>query len=204
MYLPLMLELDGQRIVCVGAGPAARRKVVPLHDCGAHLIIIAPQVDPAVAEVARTVHQRPYRAGDLDGGRPIRLVVAATGRPQVDQQVHDDAAERGIWCLRVDGKGDAAVPAIIRRSGIVAAMTTGVPVLTQRLRQALELVIDHRWEDASQHLTSLRRDPAVRTALAAVDADERRARWHRAVDLMLADDAFGDGTTPAQILMGEV
>ncbi len=201
MLMPLMLEMAGQPVVCVGAGPVAAAKIVPLLECGAVVTVIAPQVDPRLV-IAQTVLQRPYVAEDLDGTPRPRLVVAATGVDAIDGRVAEDAASRGIWCLRISGDTEVTVPSVIRRAGMVLAMTTGAPALTKRLRQTLEETLDDRWGVASKTLSALRQDPAVRATLAAATAAQRRQRWHQAVDMMLAEGPRPEADAALAILTG--
>lgn len=202
MRVPLMLEMAGQPVVCVGAGPVAAAKVAPLLRAGARVTVVAPDV-AADLSGAHTVRHRAYRSSDLAGDPPPRLVVAATGDPAVDGQVAGDAAARGLWCLRVDGAGDVAVPAVVRRGDLVVAMATGAPALTRRLRQTLDGVLGDRWEAASTVLAGLRADQSVRAALAQAPPEVRRERWRRAVDAVLAEGPMPEDRLIRGILTGD-
>lgn len=203
MRVPLMLDLTGHPVVCVGAGPVAANKVGPLVDAGAVVTLIAPDIGEGWGG-AQSVRQRLYRAGDLEADPPVRLVVAATGIQTVDQQVATDAARLGIWCLRVDGTGDVSVPAVLRQGGLTLALSTGAPALTRRLRERLADVIDPRWGTASTTLSTLRADPEVRAVLSQIQPAERRARWHRAVDALLDNGELGPDSVLAILTGGDM
>ncbi len=190
---PLMLRMDGQPVVCVGAGPVAAGKVAPLIDAGAHVTVIAPRVDGGLGGAVEVL-QRPYAAGDLDRTPRPRLVVAGTGVTAVDDAVVEEADRLGIWCLRIAGTSDVVVPAVIRRDGLLVTLSTGAPALTAHLRRTLEPLLDQRWGTASTVLAALRADPGVRAALADVAPEGRRARWAAAVRATLAAT-----TDPAQV-----
>ncbi|WP_370328359.1 bifunctional precorrin-2 dehydrogenase/sirohydrochlorin ferrochelatase [Euzebya sp.] len=198
MRVPLLLEVADQPVLCVGAGPVAAAKARPLLDAGAHLTVVAPDVHPDLAD-AHVVHRRAYATADLADPAP-RLVVAATGVPEVDGRVGADAAARGIWCLRADGRGDVATPATIRRGDALIALATGAPALTRRLREHLDPLVDDRWGEASTTLSRVRADADVRAALAAVPPAERRERWRRAVTAVV--EADGGAGEAAAILRG--
>ncbi len=185
--VPLLLDLDGVPVTCVGGGPVAESKVVPLAQAGALVTVISPDITSALA--ATTIwEQHPYRAGDLArGGRP-RLVVAASGQVEVDDAVAAEAAELGVWCLRVDGRGDVAVPSVLRQGGLLLAAATGAPALTRRVRQELAAVFDGRWGRAATMLAELRADPEVRAALGRVAPEDRRRRWHDLVTAVIDGD----------------
>jgi siroheme synthase-like protein len=193
-----MLEMRDQPVLCVGAGPVAAGKVVPMIECGAIVTVIAPSVDAGLHRAAELV-RRPYEPGDVDRDPRPRLVVAGTGVAQVDAAVAEEAARLGIWCLRIDGQGDVAAPATIRRGQLVVSLVTGAPALTRRLRMALTEALDERWVAASATLSTLREDPTVRAALAEAPPLERRRRWRRAVEALLDG---GDSAGAEQILSG--
>jgi len=44
---PIYLDLTNKRVIVIGAGPVAARKVNALHEAGARVIVIAKDVDPA-------------------------------------------------------------------------------------------------------------------------------------------------------------
>ncbi|WP_157965496.1 precorrin-2 dehydrogenase/sirohydrochlorin ferrochelatase family protein [Euzebya rosea] len=206
---PLLLDLAGRRVTCVGGGPVAAAKVVPLAAAGAEVHVISPTCHPDLAAVA-THHAREWQPGDLHTTPPTWLVVAATGVREVDDAVHAEAEHAGTWCLRIDGRGPVAVPSVIRDEDLVVAVSTGAPALTKRLRQHLEATLGGRWADAARTLAALRRDPEVRAALAEVSPAERRDRWRRAVDAALAttpEPPFphtpsSDTPSPADVLRG--
>src|SRR5262249_53741019 len=102
---PLMLSLAGRRVVVVGGGRVALRRVRALLEAGANVIVIAPVVLPGLADLPVTLLARQYRAGDLAAAW---LAHAATSDPAVNAQVAAEAERNRIWCVRAD---DAAVSA---------------------------------------------------------------------------------------------
>ena len=185
MYLPLMLEMAGQPVLCIGGGPVALAKLTSFVEAGAAVTVIAPQVSTGV-DPSVTVIERAFRAGDLSREPSPRIVVAATGSPAVDDEVAAEALDLGIWCLRVDGAGaqghsDVAVPAVIRDRRLIIALTTGAPALSRHLRATLRGLVESGWGDAAAILAEARADAEVRAALEAVPTEERRRRWRAAV-----------------------
>src|SRR5215813_15193573 len=100
---PLSLRLDGRRVLVVGGGPVALRRVAGLRAADAQVVVVAPRLTPALADLAArglvTAHQREYQPGDLDGAW---LVLACTDQPQVNEVVAADAERRHLWCVRAD------------------------------------------------------------------------------------------------------
>ena len=90
---PVVLDVSGVPVLVVGAGPVAARKVAGLAAAGARVRVVAPDVSPALDQAAvADLRRRPYRPEDLDG---VRLVVTATGDPDVDAAVAADARPPG-------------------------------------------------------------------------------------------------------------
>ncbi|MBF0807218.1 hypothetical protein E4U03_01110 [Rothia nasimurium] len=98
--LPVALDLRGRRVLLVGAGQVAARKVGPLIEAGARIEAVAPSLDSRLenllAEGSLVVHRRPFTPQDLTGAW---LVYALTDSPDLNARVAELCEERGIWCL---------------------------------------------------------------------------------------------------------
>ncbi len=100
---PVGLRLAGRRVVVVGGGRVAQRRIPFLLIAGANVEVISPATTPAVEGHARSGdvvwHERGYRAGDLDGAW---YVVVATDQREVNELVSVEAEARRIFCVRSD------------------------------------------------------------------------------------------------------
>jgi siroheme synthase-like protein len=121
---PVNLVLTGRPCLVVGGGRVALTKVRGLTDAGARVTVVAPEVVPEVAAVADVVELRPYRAGEAAG---YRFVIAATGDPQVNQQVYDDGEAAGVWVNSADDpqRCSAILPARVRQGRLTLTVSTG-------------------------------------------------------------------------------
>jgi siroheme synthase-like protein len=141
---PVALDVSGVPVRVVGAGPVAARKVAGLAIAGALVRVVAPDVSAQLdlGQVA-DMRRRHYEAGDLDG---VRLVVTATGRPEVDAAVAADAAAAGLWVNAADQPADCSfiLPAIARNGPLTIAVTTdgSSPALAGRLRDRAAALLD--------------------------------------------------------------
>jgi siroheme synthase-like protein len=138
---PVVLDVAGRRCLVVGGGPVAARKAAALVDCGAVVTVVAPSLSGEMAHLEQSldaVERRPYQAGDAAG---FRLVVTATGDPDVDAAVFADAEDRGIWCNSADDRAHSSfiLPAIHRDGAVTVAVSTGgmSPALASWLRTHL-------------------------------------------------------------------
>jgi uroporphyrin-III C-methyltransferase/precorrin-2 dehydrogenase/sirohydrochlorin ferrochelatase len=138
---PLMLSLAGRRVLVVGGGRVALRRVRGLLDCGAHVVVVAPSVLPELAELPVAVLQREYREGDLSAAW---LAHAVTDDKAVNSRVAAEADRRRIWCVRADDAAASAAwtPAVTRHGEVTVAVTAGGdPGRSERLRSAIALAL---------------------------------------------------------------
>ncbi|MCT2279341.1 uroporphyrinogen-III C-methyltransferase [Micromonospora chalcea] len=125
---PLGLRLDGRRVVVVGGGAVATRRVPALLDAGADVLLVSPELTPALrAHVdAGRLHWEPRRfaPGDLDGAW---LVQVAVDDRAAAAAVSAAAAERRIFCVRADDRTAASAwtPAVTRHGPVTVAVLGG-------------------------------------------------------------------------------
>jgi precorrin-2 dehydrogenase / sirohydrochlorin ferrochelatase len=137
---PLNLRLAGQPCLVVGGGPVAARKARGLLDAGARVTVVAPEITDELAEVdGIDLQRRPYGEGDVAG---YRLVITATGRAEVDDQVYRDAESRGVLVNAADDPEHCRfiLPAVARRGPLLATFSTSgrSPALATWLRRRYE------------------------------------------------------------------
>ncbi|SHO86584.1 uroporphyrinogen-III C-methyltransferase [Mycobacteroides abscessus] len=119
------LRLAGRKVVVVGAGSVAQRRLGLLIASGADVHVIAPHATPAVEGMASiNLQLRPYQDGDLDGAW---YAIACTDDPAVNAAVVDEAEGRHIFCVRADSArdGTAVTPASFNHDGIAVGVLTG-------------------------------------------------------------------------------
>ena len=135
------LVLTGRRVVVVGGGTVAQRRLPALLAAGADVEVVAPTVTPAVEGMATAKElrwtARAYRDGDLDGAW---YALAATDDPQVNADVAAAAERTRVFCVRADDApgGTAVTPAIGEHDGLtVGVLSGGRPRRSAAVRTAL-------------------------------------------------------------------
>ena len=122
---PSGLRLTGRRVVVVGGGHVAQRRVPQLISVGADVHLVSPEVTPAIEGMVTAGeivwHQRGFAAADLD---QTWYVIAATDDHEVNVEVSAAADARRIFCVRSDDATQATAwtPAVGRHAGVTVAV----------------------------------------------------------------------------------
>jgi uroporphyrin-III C-methyltransferase/precorrin-2 dehydrogenase/sirohydrochlorin ferrochelatase len=119
------LRLSGRKVVVVGGGTVAQRRLPLLLANGADVHVIARAATPAVeATEGITLELRDYRDGDLDGAW---YAIAATDDAAVNAAVVAEAERSRIFCVRADAarEGTAVTPASFEYEGLSVGVLAG-------------------------------------------------------------------------------
>jgi precorrin-2 dehydrogenase len=183
---PVNLLVRGRRVVVVGAGRIAARKIEPLLDAGAVVEVVAPAVGPEVrdwAEAGRlTLTERAFEAADLEGAW---LALTATDVPTVNAAVHAAGEAGRVWVNSADDPANCAftLMSLFRRGDLVVSVGTGgrSPALATHLRRRLEQEIGPEYETLLE-LLSTAREELRSSGRSSEDAD-----WQSAFDGGIVD-----------------
>ena len=138
---PMMVPLEGRRVLLVGGGKVALRKAERLKEFGVRLDVCAPVVLPALAALAQEKHA----AYGRELLRDAVFVVAATDDAAMNARVAHDCRVAGIPVNSVDAPADCDFyfPAAVMRGDISVGISTGgaSPALAAALRKYLERVL---------------------------------------------------------------
>ncbi|MBX9562742.1 siroheme synthase CysG [Aeromonas hydrophila] len=187
-YLPIFCRLDNKPVLLVGGGEVAERKARLLLDAGAQLTVVAPELDPELAELAANGSIE-WLAGEFAPAQLTGkwLVVAATDRREVNALVYQSANQARIFANVVDDpkRSSFIMPSIIDRSPLMVAISSGgkAPVLARLLREKLEAMLPQHLGAVAAFAGSLRDRVKARFA----SMGERRRFWER----LLGADRLG-------------
>ena len=127
----------------IGGGAVATRKALALHDAGAHVRIIAPEISESLLSAAAssprlTIEVRPY------GGTPdladCEIVFAATDSAEVNEQIAVDArAIHRLVNVASDGRKGSFVSMATHRNGkvTIGVIAGGLPKEAMRIRDSI-------------------------------------------------------------------
>src|SRR5260370_10701256 len=136
----LGLRLHGKRVVVVGGGAVATRRVPALLAAGSDITLVSPRVSPGLEDLAASGRiswlARRYQPGDCAGAW---LVCACASAPAVNEQVAADADAQRTWCVRADDADASAAwtPASGSAVGVQVGVLSGDPRRSARVRDAI-------------------------------------------------------------------
>ena len=183
---PVNLLVRDRLVVVVGAGRIAARKIEPLLDLGAIVVVIAPEVGAEVTawhEAGRLeLRTRRFDPADLDGAW---LAVTATPDPAVNAAVKQAGDDRRIFVNAADDPAHCSftLMSVVRRSDLVVAIGTGgrSPALASWLKRRAQAELGPEYETLIGLLSEAREE--LRSGgVSSEDAD-----WQRAFDSGILD-----------------
>ena len=136
LRFPLFLDLTGKKVVLVGGGTIASRRIGTLRLFGCQIVVIAPELKSLEEDI--TWIRRPYEMGDLEGAY---LAIAATSDRQVNHQVGEEAHRLGIPVSVADCEAECSFyfPAICLGEELVAGVVSSGRDHNRTARTAREI-----------------------------------------------------------------
>jgi precorrin-2 dehydrogenase / sirohydrochlorin ferrochelatase len=158
--LPITVDLAHLRVILVGNGAAACRRLLLLEEAGAAALeIYAPDASPALAELAGgRLRRRWPRPAEIARARlvffadvpdpPAAAIVAAARRGGALVNVEDDAR-----------RSDFHSASVLRRGDLTVAISTNgrSPGLAALMRRLLERLVGPEWAAQTGEIATLRR-----------------------------------------------
>ena len=159
---PINLNIKNAICLVIGGGEVAMRKITELCSCGARVVVISPEVLPAIEGMADDGKikwlTREYARGDLDDAF---LVFAATDNREVQQEIAFEAREKNILFNSVDDPDACSfhVPARVRRGNFLLTISTGggSPALAAKLRRHLDAEYGSEYQQLVDLLAAIRK-----------------------------------------------
>lgn len=143
-YYPIFLDMNNQKVLVVGGGTVAERKIQNLLRYGCQIYVVSPHLTPHLNQLVadKKIHHIPHEAlgKALD---EAFMVIAATDDPEVNSHIASQAKERGLLTNAVDQPGDCnfIMPSIVQRGDLQIAISTAgkSPALAKKIRKEMEV-----------------------------------------------------------------
>ncbi len=122
------LDLRGKRVVVIGAGSVAQRRLGRLLAARADVLVISPAATAALEEMATRGEirweQRRYADGDL---LDAWYVLACSDSATINAEVVAEASRRRVFCVRADASvdGTAVTAATTEHDGLTVGVLSG-------------------------------------------------------------------------------
>lgn len=206
-YLPLFHNLKGRRVLVVGGGEIALRKVRLVQEANAHITIIAKDFCPdLIAMDAKDTADGcnglelitgAYEHKQLLGHPDTVMVIAATNDRDLNRLVSEHAQAANMLSNVVDDPGFSTVifPSIVDRSPIQIAISSGgdAPVLVRLLRTRFESLLPAGMAKLGSLAGSFRERVKAKFSNGA----DRKAFWEEVFNGPIAEQAYANNLDKA-------
>ena len=158
---PINLKIENRKVVVVGGGEVALRKIRGLLEAGALVKVIAPEICAGVEELFKRGEISLVRekfSSEMIGDELI--LIAATDNPEVNRQAAELARQKKILVNVAEGCGDFDVPSKILRGDFLLTISTGAssPAFSRFVREMLEAELDENFGAGLKIISARRRE----------------------------------------------
>jgi len=197
---PVNLLVRGRRVVVVGGGRIAARKIAALLEAGAVVHVVAPDLVDELEDAHDaghiTVTRRPFEATDIDGAW---LATAATSTPAVNRAVFEAGEARRVWVNAADDPSNCSftLMSVVRQGDLVVTVGTGgrSPALATYLKDHVAQEMGPEWAALLELLSEAREE------LRAGGTSSETVDWRRALDSGMLELIRGGRTAEAKELL---
>lgn len=124
-HFPLFISLKGRKVIIVGGGNIALRRVKSLLNFGALITVVAPEVKRELMDLTPkiSISKREYQKKDL---KDAFMVIATTDNRKVNQKVYEDSQDYQILVNIADKKelNNFYFPAIFSNNEIIGGLVS--------------------------------------------------------------------------------
>lgn len=150
-YFPMFIDISKWRILMVGGGKVAARRVESLTHFATDITVIAPEIEETLAQLKSEgkirVLQRMFDETDLME-QEWNMVLAATDQPKLNEKIVLLCRERNIPVNRADDKEmcDFFFPSIVEKDGVIIGINSGGedPGKVKSMRKQIEAMKGER------------------------------------------------------------
>jgi len=150
-YLPINLSVQDLKVLVIGGGNVALRKIESLLDFGADITVIALQpldkIEFFASKDRLKLEKRAYQAKEAAS---FGLVISASDNELLNKQVYEECVKAGVLVNVVDNPKlcTFTFSATLRRDCLSVAISTDgkAPFLAAHLRQILDSIFPKHWE----------------------------------------------------------
>lgn len=132
-YLPISIDISDSKILIIGGGQSALKKIRILQRFGAHLEVLAENIVDEVYETGVKCFRKSYESTDLKG---YLMVYSCTNNEILDSQITQDGKEAGVLVNVHDNPAlcQFVSPAIYKNENITVAVGSNAEDVQESIR----------------------------------------------------------------------
>lgn len=220
-YFPFMIQLDDKQCLIVGGGAVAARKAVQMHEFGACVTVVAPEIceelrtmaggkssDKTAAMVEKTegdcleklekirLLQRNVAESDISG---MDVVIMATDDAELNSRYAELCRNNHILVNVVDVKKDCDFyfPAIIKQGEVVVSVSTGgsSPMLASKIKKDIRQNLRADYGQIAEELGVIREEILMKEP----DEQARKQKFAAIVEAKMQEQRIRIGTRGSKL-----
>lgn len=150
-YYPIFVDLKGRKVLVVGGGSVAGRKIDTLLEYGADVNLVSIELADSLKDHIDSGNikylGKEFSEDHLSG---MFLVIAATNDPDLNHRISEAAENKGMLVNAVDQPADCnfIVPSIVNRGDLTIAISTSgkSPAMAKKIRKELTNQYGYEYE----------------------------------------------------------
>lgn len=132
-YLPISIDISDQKILIIGGGQSALKKIRILQRFGANLEVVAENIIDEILESGITCFRKRYEKSDLKG---YLMLYSCTNNEELDRQILLDGRDAGVL-VNIHDKPSLCQfvsPAIYKDGNITIAVSSNAQDVYESIR----------------------------------------------------------------------
>jgi len=132
-YLPIAIDISNSKILIIGGGQSALKKIRILQRSGANIEVVAGNIIDEVYASGVICHLKKYERSDLNG---YLMLYSCTNNETLDKQIAEDGREAGVLVNVHDNPTlcQFVSPAIYRDGNLSVAVSSNAENVYEAIR----------------------------------------------------------------------
>lgn len=132
-FLPISIDISTSKILIIGGGQSALKKIRILQRSGAHLEVVAENIIDEIYETGVVCFRKSYEKSDLNG---FLMLYSCTNNESLDRQIAQDGREAGVLVNIHDNPAlcQFVSPAIYQDGNISVAVSSNAENVHEAIR----------------------------------------------------------------------
>ena len=132
-YLPISIDISDQKILIIGGGQSALKKIRILQRFDANLEVVAENIIDEILSLGIPCYKKQYEKSDLKG---YLMLYSCTNNDELDQQIVQDGKEAGVLVNIHDNPAlcQFVSPAIYKEGNITVAVSSNTMDVYESIR----------------------------------------------------------------------